>query len=298
MLPSARPHRSVLYMPGSNARALEKAKTLPVDALIFDLEDAVSPAQKLQARTLVCAAAVAAKAGAYGGRKICIRANALDTPWGREDLIAIASAGADAVLLPKVNCAEDVAAARSILQAAKACPHTELWVMMETPLAILQAQQIASAPGVSALIMGTADLVTDLHAQHSAERLEVITSLNICVLAARAYGLMVLDGVYLDLADQSGFEAQCRQGLALGFDGKTVIHPSQLDAANRIFAPSTDDLERAAGIITAHSEAAAQGKGVVLVDGKLIENLHVVQAQRIVAMAAAIEVAAANSVVS
>jgi len=159
---------------------------------------------------------------------------------------------------------------------------------METPLAILQAREIAAAPGVTALIMGTADLVTDLHAQHTAARLEVISSLNICVLAARAYGLTVLDGVYLDIQDQKGFEAQCQQGLALGFDGKTVIHPSQLDVANRVFAPSTDDLDRARRIISAHSEAEAQGKGVVLVDGKLIENLHVVEAQRSVAMVAAI----------
>jgi len=278
-------------MPGSNARALEKAKTLPADGLIFDLEDAVSPAQKHQARTLVAAAAVDARAGAYGTRKICIRANGLDTPWGRDDLVAIAGAGPDAVLLPKINSAEDVAAALSILQDADMCPDTELWVMMETPLAILQAREIAAAPGVTALIMGTADLVTDLHAQHTAARLEVISSLNICVLAARAYGLTVLDGVYLDIQDQQGFEAQCQQGLALGFDGKTVIHPSQLDVANRVFAPSTDDLDRARRIISAHSEAEAQGKGVVLVDGKLIENLHVVEAQRIVAMVAAIEAA-------
>jgi len=293
MSASASPHRSILYMPGSNARALEKAKTLPVDGLIFDLEDAVSPQQKQQARTLVCAAAVAARGGAYGGRKICIRANALDTPWGREDLVAIASAGPDAVLLPKVNSAEDVTAALSILKAAGLRPDTELWVMMETPLAILQAREIAAAPAVSTLVMGTADLVTDLHAQHTSTRLEVMASLNICVLAARAYGLSVLDGVYLDLQDQEGFEAQCRQGLQLGFDGKTVIHPSQLDAANRIFSPSADDLDRARHIIAAYTEAQQQGKGVVLVNGKLVENLHVAEAQRLVAMAARIDVAEA-----
>lgn len=280
-----RPFRSILYMPGSNARALEKAKTLDADGLIFDLEDAVSPDKKEQARELVTSAAIAAGNSEYGNRYICIRANALDTPWGEDDLKALAQANPDAILLAKVNGAKDIEKALSILIPAGLSEDTAIWVMMETPLAILHAEEIAAAPRVKALIMGTADLVTDLHAKHTVDRLSVITSLNLCVLAARAYGLTVLDGVYLDLDDQQGFEAVCQQGLELGFDGKTLIHPKQLESANTIFAPSTAEIEYSKRVIAAHIKAEQQGKGVVLVDGKLVENLHFAEAQRIVAMA-------------
>lgn len=286
---TVRPHRSVLYMPGSNARALEKAKTLAADVFIFDLEDSVSPEMKSEARVLVAQATQAANQGEYGQKVICIRVNGLDTAWGEDDLKSAAAANPDAILLPKVNSAADVHAALDILQAAGLSEKTSVWVMMETPLGILHAQQIAaSTPRMGAFIMGTSDLVKDLHAQHTALRLPVITSLNLCVLAARAYGLLIMDGVYLHLTDEEGFAQSCVQGLEMGFDGKTLIHPKQLETANRVFAPSEADIEFSKRIIVAHAEAVASGKGVVVVDGKLIENLHVQDAQRIVALAQAI----------
>lgn len=284
-----RPHRSVLYMPGSNPRALEKAKTLAADVLIFDLEDSVSPEMKGEARTLVSQAAQDANDGQYGRKAICIRVNGLDTSWGEDDLKAAAKANPDSILLPKVNSAADVHAALAILETAGLSEKTSIWVMMETPLGILQAQEIAaSTPRMGAFVMGTSDLVKDLHAHHTTLRLPVITSLNLCVLAARAYGVLIVDGVYLDLADADGFAQSCVQGLEMGFDGKTLIHPKQLEAANRVFAPSEADIEFSQRIIVAHAEAVAEGKGVVVVDGKLIENLHVQDAQRIVALAEAI----------
>ncbi len=284
-----RPHRSVLYMPGSNPRALEKAKTLAADVLIFDLEDSVSPEMKAEARALVTQAAQDANDGQYGRKAICIRVNGLDTSWGEDDLKAAAKANPDSILLPKVNSAADVHAALAILESAGLSEKTSIWVMMETPLGILQAQEIAaSTPRMGAFVMGTSDLVKDLHAHHTTLRLPVITSLNLCVLAARAYGLLIVDGVYLDLADADGFAQSCVQGLEMGFDGKTLIHPKQLEAANRVFAPSEADIEFSQRIIVAHAQALAEGKGVVVVDGKLIENLHVQDAQRIVALAEAI----------
>jgi citrate lyase subunit beta/citryl-CoA lyase len=285
-----RPHRSLLYMPGSNARALEKAKTLDADALIMDLEDSVSPEAKAKARELVVQACQAANNGDYGNKIICIRANALDTQWGEDDLKAAAAANPDAVLLSKVNNAADVKAAERVLTAAGLTEKTALWVMMETPLSILHAEEIAaSSPRMGAFVLGTSDLVKDLHAHHTTMRLPVIASLNFCVLAARAYGLEVLDGVYLHLNDPEGFEQSCLQGLEMGFDGKTLIHPKQLEATNRVFAPSPEDIELSKRIIKAHGQAAAEGKGVVVVDGSLIENLHVQNAQRIVALAQSIE---------
>lgn len=289
MTTTVRPHRSVLYMPGSNPRALEKAKTLAADVLIFDLEDSVSPEMKGEARTLVSQAAQDANDGQYGRKAICIRVNGLDTSWGEDDLKAAAKANPDSILLPKVNSAADVHAALAILETAGLSEKTSIWVMMETPLGILQAQEIAaSTPRMGAFVMGTSDLVKDLHAHHTTLRLPVITSLNLCVLAARAYGVLIVDGVYLDLADADGFAQSCVQGLEMGFDGKTLIHPKQLEAANRVFAPSEADIEFSQRIIVAHAEAVAEGKGVVVVDGKLIENLHVQDAQRIVALAEAI----------
>lgn len=289
MTTTAKPYRSALYMPGSNARALEKAKALPVDALIFDLEDSVAPDKKELARQQVAAAAIEAQGGAYGDRQIMIRCNALDTQWGEADLVVAAAAKPHAIVLSKVNAACDVHQALAILEDAGLGQGVAIWAMMETPLSILNAQEIAAAsPRMAGLMLGTSDLVKDIHGRHTAARLPVIASLNLCVLAARAYHLLVLDGVYLDLNDEVGFAASCDQGLELGFDGKTLIHPKQIEAANRAFAPTDAELEFAARIIAAHAKATAEGMGVVLVDGKLIENLHVQDAHRLVALGAAI----------
>lgn len=281
-----RPRRSVLYMPGSNGRALEKAKTLPADALIFDLEDAVAPDAKAAARQQVCEAV---RTGEYGQRERIVRVNGLATLWGPEDLAAVACCGADAVLLPKVESAELVRQAWEVLVAHGAPAHLALWCMLETPLGILHAEAIAAShPQVATLVMGTSDLVTDLHARHTRERLPLLTSLELCVLAARAYGLTALDGVHLDLEDDAGFAAVCHQAVELGFDGKTLIHPRTIATANAIFSPTPDDVTRARTIMTAHAQALAAGRGVVLLEGRLIENLHVAEARRVVALAEAI----------
>lgn len=285
MAATARPRRSVLYMPGSNARALEKAKGLAADALILDLEDAVAPDAKALAREQVCKAVVE---GGYGARELIIRTNGLDTPWGKDDIIAAARAAPDAILLPKVETAAQVQAAEALLL-EHGQERTAIWCMMETPKGILHAEAIAAAsPRLAALVMGTSDLVKDLNAQHTPLRLPVMTALGICLLAARAYNLAILDGVYLDLDDDAGFEAACRQGLELGFDGKTLIHPKTLEITNRVFAPSGAQVAHAHKIIAAFEAAAKEGKGVVLVDGKLVENLHVEQAKRLAALAEAI----------
>lgn len=285
MAATARPRRSVLYMPGSNARALEKARTLAADALILDLEDAVAPDAKTLAREQVCKAVMD---GGYGGRELIIRTNGLDTPWGRDDVIAAAGAVPDAILLPKVETAAQVQAAEALLQ-QHGKDRTAIWCMMETPKGILHAEEIAAAsPRLAALVMGTSDLVKDLNAQHTPLRLPVITALGLCLLAARAYDLAILDGVYLDLDDDAGFEAACKQGLELGFDGKTLIHPKTLETANRVYAPSAAQVAWAHKIIAAFEAAAKEGKGVVLVDGKLVENLHVEQAKKLAALAEAI----------
>ncbi|HEX2478426.1 MAG TPA: CoA ester lyase [Geminicoccaceae bacterium] len=281
-----RPRRSVLYMPGSNARALEKAKSLPADALIFDLEDAVAADAKASARDQVGAAV---RAGGYGAREIIVRVNALATPWGHADLAAVGAVGADAVLIPKVESADAVRQAISVLDEADGPPDLPIWCMMETPRAMLRAEEIAAADArVGCLVMGTSDLAKELHAAHTPERLPMITALGLCLLAARACGLAILDGVHLDLEDEAGFTASCRQGAELGFDGKTLIHPKQIGAANAAFAPGAEALARARRIIEAHEQAARAGQGVVVVDGRLIENLHVVEARREVQLAEAI----------
>ena len=273
-------------MPGANARALEKSRSLPADALIFDLEDAVAPDAKLNARKQIVQAV---EAGGYGKREIIIRTNGLNTPWGYDDLVAAAKAGSDAVLLPKVESAEMVRQAESVLETHGAPSDLEIWCMMETPRAMLRAEEIADAsPRLGGLVMGTSDLAKDLQAQHTAMRLPLITALGLCMLAARAARIAILDGVYLDLNDHEGFVDSCRQGAELGFDGKTLIHPKQLAAANEVFAPSEEELRLSRRIIDAYAEAEAEGKGVVLVDGKLIEKLHVVHAKRVVALAEAI----------
>lgn len=286
MSKTIRPRRSVLYMPGANTRALEKARTLPADALIFDLEDAVAPDAKAQARENVCAAAASR---AYGKREIIIRANGLNTEWGRDDVAAIARSGADAVLIPKVESARMVREVLDLLDASGAPKEMAMWCMVETPLGILHAEEIAAAdPRVACFVMGTNDLVKDLRARHTPQRLPMMVSMGIALLAARAYGLTILDGVYNDIKDEDGFKDVCRQGLELGFDGKTLIHPSQVEPCNEIFAPSAAEVEMAGRIIAAFAEAQAAGKGVVTVDGRMIENLHVEQARRTVALAEAI----------
>ena len=283
MTAATRPRRSVLYMPGSNARALEKAKTLPADALILDLEDATAPDAKEAARDQVVAAVAG---GGYGTRELLIRVNGLETPWGYADIAAAAEAGAHGVLLPKVESDDMVRKAEAILVANGAPDTLALWCMMETPMGVLNAQAIAGAtPRLAGFVMGTSDLAKDLHASHTAMRLPMLTGLGLCLLAARAFQLAIVDGVYLDLNDEDGFAQSCRQGVELGFDGKTLIHPKQVGAANEAFAPSEDEIAQARKIIAAHAEAAAQGRGVVLVDGKLIENLHVANAQRLVSLA-------------
>ncbi len=284
---TARPRRSVLYMPGSNARALEKAKGLAADALILDLEDAVSPDAKETARQQVCAAA---SEGGYGKREILIRVNGLNTPWGYADVAAAAKSGADAILIPKVESADMVRQVEAIMDASGAPAEMSIWCMMETPRGMLRAEEIADAtPRLGGFVMGTSDLAKDLHCAHTPMRLPMIASLNLCILAARAAGIAIVDGVYLDLNDAEGYAAHCQQGLELGFDGKTLIHPKQIDAANETFAPNEEAVAWSRKIIEAHAEAEKEGKGVVLVDGKLIENLHVENAKRLIALADAID---------
>lgn len=284
---TARPRRSVLYMPGSNARALEKAKTLPADGLILDLEDAVAPDAKDLARKQVCEAV---DAGGYGMRELIIRVNGLATPWGYEDIAAASRTSADALLLPKVESADAIRHMEAIMIANGAPDDMAIMAMMETPRSILEAERIAaSSPRMSCLVMGTSDLAKELDCAHTRERLPMITSLGYCMLAARAFGLAILDGVYLDLSDDEGFQFACQQGADLGFDGKTLIHPKTIAACNAVFTPSLDDVDWSRKIIAAHEDAAARGEGVVVVDGRLIENLHVESARRLVAMAEAID---------
>ena len=287
MSKTVRPRRSVLYMPGANTRALEKARTLPADALIFDLEDAVAPDAKEAARTNVV---LAAESKAYGKREIVIRCNGLGTPWGEADIAAIATSGADAILVPKVESASQVTHVVSLLDTAGAPDTMAVWAMMETPKGILRAEEIAGAhPRLAAFVMGTNDLAKDMRARHTPMRLPMVTALGIGMLAARAHGLSILDGVYNDIQDAAGFKAVCQQGLEMGFDGKTLIHPSQVEPCNDIFAPSAAELAMADKIVVAFKAAQAAGKGVVTVDGRMIENLHVEQAERALALAAAIQ---------
>ena len=283
---SARPRRSMLYMPGSNARALEKARALPADSLILDLEDAVAPDAKELARKQVCEAVAA---GGFGMREVLVRVNALSTRWGYEDIAMAAKSGADGLLLPKVESADAIRHMEAIMRANDAPESMRIWAMMETPRSILESQRIAeSTPRMEGLVMGTSDLAKELDCAHTHERLPFIVSLGLCLLAARAAGLAILDGVYLDLNDEAGFESACRQGQELGFDGKTLIHPKQLGPCNKVFTPKPEDVAWSRRIIEAHAAAAARGEGVVVVEGKLVENLHVESARRVVGMADAI----------
>jgi citrate lyase subunit beta/citryl-CoA lyase len=286
VIPSVRPRRSVLYVPGSSARALDKARSLPADGLVLDLEDAVAPSAKEEARASVLAELAK---GGYGHRELVLRVNGADTSWGPADLAAAARSGAHAVLLPKVDGAEAVRAAERSLARHGAPPGLSLWCMIETPRGVLAADSIAGAsPRLACLVLGTSDLVKGLRARHTPGRLEVLASLSLAVLAARAHGLAILDGVHLDLSDEAGFEAACRQGLSLGFDGKTLIHPKTIETANRVFSPGEEEVARARRIIEAHAEATARGQGVVVVDGRLVEALHVEEARLLVALAEAV----------
>ncbi len=287
MAATPRPRRSVLYMPGANTRALEKGRSLPCDGIILDLEDAVSPDQKAQARQNILDAVAQV---ADGHRELLLRTNSLASPWGYDDIVAAAKSGVHGVLLPKVDSADTIRQVEAILEANGAPDDLAIWCMMETPRGMLRAEEIADAsPRLGGLVMGTSDLAKDLHAAHTAMRLPMIVSLGQCLLAARAAGLAILDGVYLDLSDDEGFKASCVQGVELGFDGKTLIHPKTIAATNEAFAPSADEIAFSKKIIQAHADAEAEGKGVVVVDGKLIENLHVENAKRLVAMAEMID---------
>ncbi|RZQ64945.1 HpcH/HpaI aldolase/citrate lyase family protein [Amycolatopsis suaedae] len=277
-----RPRRSVLYMPGANERALEKAKTLQADALILDLEDAVAPDAKEEARDRVCAAV---SSGAYGEREVTIRVNGLNTEWHDADLRAAAQAGPDAVVVPKVDSAADVRNIERALELGGAPERTAIWAMLETPVAMLRAEEIAGASErLTVLVLGTNDLAKELHAEFVPGRAPLLGALSLCLLAARAAGKVILDGVYNDVADTDGFEAECRQGRQFGFDGKTLIHPKQLEPCNRIFAPSEEEVERARRVIAAFEEARAAGRGVVTVDGRMVENLHVEDSRRILSL--------------
>tara|TARA_R110000787_G_scaffold4726_32_gene18060 strand:- start:6211 stop:7098 length:888 start_codon:yes stop_codon:yes gene_type:complete len=279
-----RPRRSCLYMPGANTRALEKAKTLGADTLIFDLEDAVAPDAKVEARAAIQAAV---EGGGYDPREIVVRINGLDTEWGADDLKMAAKAGANAILVPKVVSGADIDQLDAALTDAGAAADMGLWVMIEMPLAILNIQEIAAAAQrtrLTTFVMGTNDLAKEFRARATPDRLAFQTALGLSIAAARAYGLVAIDGVFNDIKDENGLMDECEQGRTLGFDGKTLIHPSQLDSANRIFAPSPHDVEQAKAVIEAFADPANAGKGVLKVNGKMTELLHLDEARRTVAM--------------
>ena len=284
MSATLRPRRSVLYMPAGNERALEKAKSIPCDAIILDLEDAVAPDAKPLARQQ---AATAVTSGEYGHREVTVRCNGLTTQWGADDLAAAAAAGPAAVVIPKVASVADLDAVAARLDTAGAGA-TSIWAMVETPTAILDCRAIAAHPRVTALVMGTNDLARELRAPLVAGRANLVPHLATAVLAAREAGKAILDGVYNDVDDLAGFAVECRQGVELGFDGKTLVHPGQVEPANAAWSPTDDEIASAQRIIAAFDAAQAEGKGVVTVDGRMIENLHVHDARRTLAVAAAI----------
>jgi citrate lyase subunit beta/citryl-CoA lyase len=275
------PRRSVLYMPASNARALDKARSLPADCIIMDLEDAVAPAMKVDARRQ---AIEAVQADGYGVREVAIRINAADTEWFEDDLAAVIASDAHAVVLPKVEDAETVQHVADRLPEGMA-----LWAMIETPRGVANVEAIALAHSrLQVLVMGTSDLAKELRIPHRADRLGFLYSLSRCVGAARIAGLDVIDGVHLDITDKEGFSAICEQGRALGFDGKSLIHPDQIEVANHVFAPDAVEIEQAQQVVRAWDEAETSGKGVALLNGKLVENLHAAEAERILLLAQAI----------
>ncbi len=277
-----RPRRSVLFMPGSNDRALEKAKTLSADTLIFDLEDAVAMDAKAMARHQVAAAI---EAGGYGKREVVVRVNSIESGFGKDDLKAIAATPVDGVVLPKVESVEQVQKAYEILAVYGANDDIAIWVQAETPRGVLNIDAICAHPRVRVVMMGTSDLSKDLRVPHTTDRIGFIYALSHCVLVARAHGLDVIDGVQLNLDDLEVFEKVCQQGRDLGFDGKSLIHPKQLEICNRIFSPSAKAIEHAKAIIAAWSQAESEGKGICVVDGKLIESLHIEEANRLLILA-------------
>jgi citrate lyase subunit beta / citryl-CoA lyase len=287
---AARPRRSVLYMPGSNAKALAKARTLPADALILDLEDSVAPDQKIAARYEV---AEAVRAGGFGGREVVIRVNGPHTPWGEEDLVAASAAGPDAILLPKVDGAGAIMVASRMLREAGAPDRTRIWAMMETPNAILNAGSIAavaadSTSRLAVMVMGLIDLAKETRARLTPGRATMTAWLAACVVAARAHGVDIIDGVFNDIKDLDGFRLECLQGRDMGLDGKTLIHPSQIDVCNEVFAPTSAEVESAAAIIEAFARPENAGKGVIQLDGRMVELLHADIARRTLAIADAI----------
>lgn len=275
----ARPYRSVLYIPGSKERALEKAKGLPVDAIIFDLEDAVAIDEKDNARELL---AQTLKDGDFGSRARIVRINGLDTEWGAKDIAAFVGADIEAILIPKVSSAAHVQAVADLI------PDVPLWAMMETPAGMLNAAEIAAHPRMAGFVMGTNDLAKELKCRFRADRLPMLTSLQLCLLAGRAEGIPVIDGVYNAFKDDEGLQAECDQGRDMGFDGKTLIHPAQVAITNAAFAPTEAEIDLAQRQIAAFEEAEANGLGVAVVDGKIVENLHIVTARETLAKAAAI----------
>jgi len=287
---TVRPRRSVLYMPGANVRALEKARSIPADALILDLEDSVAPDSKAQARDTVCAAV---RSKGYGSRELVIRVNALETPWGAADLFAAVAAEPDAILIPKVSHPGDIVSAAKVLKAAGAADKTKLWAMMETPMGILNAREISATGAdlenrLTCLVLGTNDLLKESRARMSHDRFAVVPWLALTLVAARAYGLDIIDGVYNEYRDDAGFRAECEHGRTLGMDGKTLIHPSQVSPCNDIFQPSAEEVAWSRTIIAAFQQPGNDRKGVITVDGRMVERLHLVMAQRTVAIAEAI----------
>jgi len=286
---TVRPRRSVLYMPGSNARALEKAKTLVADTLILDLEDAVAPSAKAEARTQVCAAV---KAGGYGKRELVIRINSLESDWSAADLVAAAKAGPDAILVPKVSRPDDIEAVSKALDKAGASDTMRIWAMMETPLGMLNAKRIARAakkyPRFEAMVMGTNDLAKETGASLGYQRFAMLSWLMTCVAAARAYGLVIIDGVWNDFKDEAGCKVECDQGRLMGMDGKTLIHPGQIAAANEAFAPSAEEVAAAKDIIAAFELPENKGLGAINLNGRMVELLHCEMAHKTVAMHEAI----------
>jgi citrate lyase subunit beta/citryl-CoA lyase len=278
--------RSVLYMPSANERALEKAKSLPADAIIFDLEDAVAPDSKVTARS---SAAAAAASGAYGDRVLTIRCNSLSTEWGADDIALAAQAAPHAVVIPKINTVDEIDAVAQALSAAGAPDSTGVWAMIESPLGILNALEIAQHPRCSAFVLGTNDLAKELRAPLIPGRANLVPHLASTVVVARAAGIMVLDGVFNNIKDPNGFAAECVQGFELGFDGKTLIHPSQIETCNKTWSPTQIEVENAKIVISSFSAAEALGSGVATVEGRMIENLHVENARRVLAINDAIQ---------
>jgi citrate lyase subunit beta/citryl-CoA lyase len=286
-----RPRRSVLYMPGSNARALEKARTLAADGVILDLEDSVAPDAKETARRQV---AEAVKAGGFGHREVFIRINATDTPWHADDLSAAAHAAPDAILIPKVSSPDTLELVGRRLLDMATDHKTRVWAMVETPLALFNILAIAaeardSESRLAGLIMGTNDLAKDTRARLVPGRAPMLPCLANCVAAARVHGIDILDGVYNDIDDAEGFAKECRQGVELGFDGKTLIHPSQIEPCNKAFSPSPEEVAQARKVIAAFDLPENKGKGVMSIDGRMVERLHAEMARRTVAIADAVE---------